>query len=402
MNVKIYPSKAEGKAIAPPSKSVAHRALICGALSGRSVIDNVAFSKDVTATLNCLSALGAGCSTDNDSVTLGGLNAFDPNESIVLDCFESGSTLRFLIPLCLISGKEITLKGANRLFERPLSIYEAICREQGMLFEKNENSVTLCGPLKSGNYRVNGDVSSQFISGLLFALPLLDGVSIVEIVGKLESASYVDITLGVLSDFGIKITRVGNRFIILGNQRYQGREYTVEGDYSNAAFLDAFNLIGGNVELCGLSHNTLQGDAAYKKIFEGLENGKKNFDLSDCPDLAPVLFALAAVKGGATFTGTARLKIKESDRGEAMARELKKFGVPVTVGENHVEIGSTFIKAPTETLFGHNDHRIVMALAVLCSIVGGEIQGAEAISKSYPDFFKVIQQLNIGLSTDEN
>lgn len=397
MKIKINPSTAVGTVQAPPSKSIAHRALICGALSGGSVIRNLAFSKDVSATVDCLSSLGASISVNENTVSTGGLDIFDPNQNAVLNCNESGSTLRFLIPLCLVSGKKTTFIGSKRLFERPLSVYEAICREQNILFEKGEHGLTVCGKLKSGNYRVKGDVSSQFISGLLFALPLLDGVSIIEVVGKLESEPYIDITLRVLAEFGIKITRVGSRFIILGNQRYQGREITVEGDCSNAAFLQAFNLIGGNVCVEGIPENTLQGDRVFFDIFEALKKGKREFDLSDCPDLAPILFAIAAVKGGATFNGTARLKIKESDRSESMTQELKKFGIDSEVGENYVKIGSSPIKAPTEILLGHNDHRIVMALSVLCTIFGGEIEGAEAVEKSYPDFFEVLKKLNIGL-----
>lgn len=402
MKVKIFPSVAEGTVTAPPSKSIAHRALLCGALSSGSTVSNIAFSKDISATVECLSALGAYCEANESNIKIGGLNITNPTDTAVLNCNESGSTLRFLIPLCLISGKKIKFVGAKRLFERPLSIYESICQEQGIFFEKSENGLTVCGKLKSGNYRIRGDISSQFISGLLFALPLLDGISIIEIIGKFESESYIDLTLQVLSEFGIKITRVGSRFIMLGNQRYQSRDYTVEGDCSNAAFLQALGFVGGKVTVEGISENTLQGDRVYNEIFASLENGIREFDLSDCPDLAPILFAVSAVKGGATFTGTARLKIKESDRSEAMAQELKKLGIEVEVGENRVRVVSSPLKSPAEALCGHNDHRIVMALAVLCTLVGGEIEGAEAVAKSYPDFFDVIKQLKIGLEIYED
>ena len=402
MKIKINPSVANGSVTAPPSKSIAHRAIICGALSGGSNIENVAYSKDIKATVECLSALGASVTANENSLNIGGMDAFNINENAILNCNESGSTLRFLIPLCLVSGKKTIFKGAFRLFERPLSVYESICREQGILFEKGTNSLTVCGKLKSGNYRVRGDISSQFISGLLFTLPLLDGVSIIEVIGKLESEPYIDLTLQALSKFGIKITRVGSRFIILGNQRYQSRGVTVEADCSNAAFLYAFNLFGGNVQVDGINKNTLQGDIVFYEIFEAIEKGKRQFDLSDCPDLAPILFAVAAAKGGATFTGTARLKIKESDRSEAMAQELKKLGVDVEIGENSVTVHSADVKAPKETLCGHNDHRIVMALSVLCTLVGGEIEGAEAVFKSYPAFFDALKKLNVGLEIYED
>ena len=402
MKIRINPSVACGAVKAPPSKSIAHRALICGALSGGSVINNLAPSKDIIATIDCLSAIGVDLTVNGNSFEIGGLDPFNVKENAVLNCHESGSTLRFLIPLCLVSGKKITFKGAKRLFERPLSIYESICQEQGILFEKGETELTVCGKLKSGNYRIRGDVSSQFISGMLFTLPLLDGVSIIEVIGELESKPYIDLTLQTLAEFGIKITHVGSRFIILGNQRYVSNELTVEGDCSNAANLYAFNLIGGNVTVEGINENSLQGDKVFYDIFKALETGKREFDLSNCPDLAPILFAVAAVKGGATFTGTARLKIKESDRSEAMAQELKKFGVDVEIGDNLVKIGSSTIKAPTETLCGHNDHRIVMALSVLCTVVGGVIEGAEAVEKSYPEFFNALRHLNIGFEFYED
>ena len=400
MNLKIFPSKANGEIYAPPSKSLSHRALICGALSSESKLTNVYGSHrsvDVGTTLNCLMHLGADICVHGERVTIGNFNPFNPNTDITLDCNESGSTLRFLIPLCLLCNKKITLTGAPRLFERPLTVYEDICREQGIMFEKNENSLTLCGKLKSGSYRVRGDISSQFITGLLFALPLLDGISILEITGKFESASYVDLTLQTLSAFGIKITRNANRFVILGNQKYKNSQFAVESDCSNAAFLEAFNYLGGNVRVMGINPNTLQGDRVYKDIFKAIGNGNNEVDLSDCPDLAPILFAVAAAKGGAKFVGTARLKIKERDRASAMQSELAKLGVPVTVGENEVIIGKAELKAPREILCGHNDHRIVMSLAVLCTLVGGEIEGAEAVSKSYPNFFDDIEKLQIKL-----
>ena len=285
MKIKIHPSVANGKVTAPPSKSIAHRALICGALSGGSVVKNVAFSNDVTATIDCLSALGASLNINGNSLNIGGLNIFSPQENAILNCNESGSTLRFLIPLCLVSGKKTTFKGAKRLFERPLSVYESICQEQGILFEKGENELTVCGKLKSGNYRLRGDISSQFISGLLFALPLLDGVSIIEINGNFESESYVDITLAVLNEFGIKITRAGNRFIILGNQRYKSCEFTVEGDCSNAAFLHALNVIGGSIEVGGIPKTRFKATECFLISFGKLKMESVNSTFPTAPTL---------------------------------------------------------------------------------------------------------------------
>ena len=399
MDIKIMPSKASGEITAPPSKSMAHRALIFGAFSEKSVIKNVAFSKDIEATIGCLKSLGAKIDINGNTVTVGGLVIKNIPENAVLDCFESGSTLRFFLPLCMAAGKSVTLKGAKRLFERPLSIYEEIAKEQCISFVKNEDSVTVCGNLKSGEYFVRGDISSQFITGLLIALPLLNENSSITVTGSLESASYIDLTLKAMRDFGIKITKKDNVFEICGNQRLKNTNYLVEGDCSNAAFLEAFNYIGGNVSVLGLDKNTLQGDRVYIDIFNGLKNGKKEFDLSDCPDLAPICFSLASVLGGGVFTGTARLKIKESDRALAMQTELKKFGINVLVQENRVIIENGILKTPNEILCGYNDHSVVMALSVLCSLVGGTVSGAQAVSKSYPSFFEDIS--NLGLDTNE-
>lgn len=399
MNVYIEPSRAVGRISAPPSKSMAHRALICGALSQGAVIRNIAYSKDITATLECLEKMGAITEKNNDTVKIGGLDLFSLETENELFCNESGSTLRFLLPLCMLSGNKAVLTGSERLFERPLSVYEDICREQAVYFEKNNNAVTVCGKIKSGNYSVPGNISSQFITGLLFVLPLLQGDSILEITEKFESSSYVDMTLYALKGFGIDIKRGENRFYIKGSQKYLPVEYTVEGDCSNAAFLEAFNLLGGDVRVSGISCDTLQGDRVYIDMFRALKKGEKRFDLSDCPDLAPVMFAMAACFGGAEFTGTARLRIKESDRGAVMAEELKKFGVECNVFENSVTVGSGGITKPKDMLFGHNDHRIVMALSVLCSVTGGIIAGAEAVSKSFPDFFEVINRIGIKVKT---
>ncbi len=402
MIVKIEKSIACGSVEAPPSKSMAHRALICGALSKESRIYNLAASEDIKATLSCLKALGARIEEKGAGLEIGSLDPVSVPENAELFCNESGSTLRFFIPLCMLSGKKITLKGSQRLFERPLSVYEEICKEQGIEMQKGEDSVTVCGRLKSGNYSVAGGISSQFITGLLFALPLLEGDSTLEVTGKFESASYIDLTLSALKDFGIEIERKANVFYIKGSQSYKNAEYKVEGDMSNAAFLEGFNLLGGKVCVEGINQNTLQGDRAYIRMFSELCSGKKSFDLSDCPDLAPVMFALAAEKGGANFTGTARLKIKESDRASAMAEELSKFGIDCEIKQNSVEIKKGKLAAPTETLWGHNDHRIVMALCLLLTKTGGSIEGAQAVKKSYPDFFEVIKNLGIGMEKYDN
>lgn len=401
MIATIEKGTAYGRVEAPPSKSVSHRYLICGALSGGSVIENVAFSEDIKATLNCLRALGADYEIDGSTVKIGGISPDKAVKSTELFCNESGSTLRFLIPLCLLFGQKITLKGTERLMSRSLAVYKDMCLSQGIEFSEDKESVTVCGKLSAGKYSVRGDVSSQFISGLMFALPLLENDSIIDITGAIESGSYLGMTVKALADFGIRISRTDEHTVFIkGNQTYKPRTLCVEGDYSNAAFLEAFNSVGGNVAVTGLKKDTCQGDAVYRKLFGKLVRGCPEIDISDCPDLAPVLMAVAAANNGVRLTGTHRLKIKESDRGKAMAEELSKFGCSVKVYENEIEVKKRGITTPTDILSGHNDHRIVMALSLLCSITGGSISGSEAVNKSFPDYFRRLSSL--GIKVEEN
>ena len=396
MIATIEKGTAYGRVEAPPSKSVSHRYLICGALSGGSVIENVAFSEDIKATLNCLSALGAEYEIDGSTVKTGGISPDKAVKCAELFCNESGSTLRFLIPLCLLFGQKITLKGTERLMSRSLAVYKEMCLLQGIEFTENKESVTVCGKLTAGKYSVRGDVSSQFISGLMFALPLLGSDSIIDITGALESGSYLGMTVKALAEFGVRISRTDEHTIFIkGNQTYKPRTLRVEGDYSNATFFEAFNSVGGNVAVAGLKKDTCQGDAVYRKLFGKLVRGCPEIDISDCPDLAPVLMAVAAANNGVKLIGTHRLKIKESDRGAAMAEELAKFGCNTEVWENEITVHSRALKTPELPLSGHNDHRIVMALSLLCSITGGSIYGAEAVNKSFPDYFRKLSSLGI-------
>lgn len=396
MKVTITPSTARGRITAPPSKSMAHRLLIAGALSADSEIQNLAWSEDIKATLSCLQALGASVNIDGDTVRIGGLSPAAMQTNEALYCRESGSTLRFLIPLCLLSSSPVTLTGEERLMQRPLGVYADICATIGLHFEQKDNTLTVCGPLVGGNFTVPGDISSQFITGLLFALPLAEQDSIIRIVGNTESRPYIDLTLKTLTDFGIILYGMGNSLLIPGRQTYRARRMSVEGDWSNAAFLEAFNLFGGEVTVDGLDEYSPQGDRVYRELFAQLDSANtRPIDLSDCPDLAPILFAVAAAKNGGEFVGTARLKIKESDRAVAMQTQLQKFGIAVTVQDDRVIVHKGTLRAPSAPLDAHNDHRIAMALSVLCSLVGGEIVGAEAVAKSYPAFFDDICDLGI-------
>ena len=385
---------------APPSKSAAHRALICGALAGGSRIENIDRSDDIQATERCLVALGAGLQDMGDAAIFGDFSFSDGTE--VLDCGESGSTLRFLIPLCLVTGNEYVLQGSDRLMCRPMGVYEDLCKERGLLFVKSGNRIRVKGPLNSGFYRVPGDISSQFISGLLFALPLLEGNSRIEIVRNLESRSYIDLTLQMMGYFGIRWERPAPEIILIpGGQKYSGRTIQVEGGYSNAAFFQAFNILGGKVGLTGLDAASLQGDRVSEAMLSAIAGGTPCLDLSDCPDLAPILFAVAAAKTGACFTGTERLRLKESDRVEAMQEELAKFGVLLETKCNSVTVTGSGLKRPRDVLWGHNDHRVIMALSVLCTVTGGVIEGAEAVRKSLPDFFERLCSLGIQVRKEE-
>ena len=439
MQVEIKPSVLHGTVTAPPSKSMAHRLLICAGLSeGESVVRRLAFSQDVKATIDCLRALGAEIRLDGDTAYVKGTDVRKKiGKTAVLNCNECGSTLRFFTPLCMLCGEERVLRGSPYLMTRPMDVYEKIARDQGIRFEKAEDHLTVEERLKSGVYEVAGNISSQFISGLLFTLPLLDGDSEIRILPPVESKPYIDMTVAALKEFGVQIelsnpqsrdTSVRDSFLagdgsplvlrtfpqrghlrkgslsmiyrIKGKQSYHPADVTVEGDYSNAAFFEALNYAGSSVRIEGLRENTLQGDSVYKILFKNIKDGIDPIDIADCPDLGPVLFAVAALCGGARFTGTRRLRIKESDRADAMRQELQKLGIGVEVGENEVIVHGGTLRQPTEVLSAHGDHRIVMALSVLLTVTGGVIDGAQAVNKSFPDFFEKLQSLGSEVKTD--
>lgn len=404
MELNIAQGHAHGVVQAPPSKSMAHRMLLCAGLAaGESVVHNVAFSEDILATLDVLRALGADCRIDGDTVTITGADAREANYDGVISCRESGSTLRFCIPLLLLSGNEFTLTGKGRLMHRPQDVYVDLCARQGLLFERGDETIRLRGPLHSGEYMLPGDISSQFISGLLFALPLKRQDSIIHILPPVESRSYIDITLQALGMFGVQAEwdeDDENTLLIPGSQHYTPGEVTVEGDYSNAAFFGALAALGDDVTVTGLQPS-LQGDRVYAHCFEQLRRGKATIDVTDCPDLGPILMATAAALHGALLTGTRRLRIKESDRGVVMAQELQKLGVRCIVQENTIEIFPG-IHAPDRPLLGHNDHRIVMSCAVLLTRTGGMLSGTEAVTKSFPGFFDRLRDIGIEVTEIEN
>ncbi len=397
MIVEIKPTHLQGSLKAPPSKSMGHRMLICAGLSrGESVVHGISDSEDMKATLDVLAGMGAAYQKEGDTVYIQGIDPTQAHPTSPLGCRECGSTLRFFIPLCLLTDTPVTLTGSPRLMERPLGVYEKLCAEQGLLYAPHveEHTLTVCGRLQGGDMTLRGDVSSQFITGLLFALPLCQHDSTLHILPPLESRPYIDLTLSAMNTFGVKATWLDDLTLhIPGGQTYQATTVLVEGDYSNTAFFDALTLLGHGVTVTEKPHNSLQGDQAYQTYYPLLETGHPTLDISHCPDLGPVIMALGATLHGVTLTGTQRLRIKESDRGVAMAQELAKFGVNVVVEDDTIHVSGQGFHAPEQILFGHNDHRIVMALCTLLTVTGGRLRGAEAVSKSLPNYFELLQDI---------
>ena len=404
-----------GSITAPPSKSMAHRAVLCAALAtGCSHITNLEFSKDISATLSAAAQLCARVQTGRADAVVEGLGHFGTLTAPV-DCCESGSTLRFLIPLASMTGHAVTFTGQGRLMERPQSVYETLYREQGLRFERSPDGLTVEGALRPGEYRLAGNVSSQFISGLLFALPLLDGDSVLHLIPPVESRSYIQMTRAVQSAFGVQSRWLDESTLeIPGRQQYHPCDYAVEGDYSQAAFPAVVGAVCGGVTLQGLSADTLQGDAVILDIlrrcgaaftctpqgivFERSELHGVDIDLADCPDLGPVLMVLGLLcKGTTVIRNAGRLRLKESDRIAAMEQELRACGGRVESEGSTITVhGCTgCLHTPAAPLHGHNDHRVVMSLTVLALCTGLEltVDEAESIQKSWPNFFEAVKPL---------
>lgn len=406
---KIFPSTISGAIKIIPSKSMSHRVLICAALAkGVSKISNIAFSDDVCATVNALRDMGL-CEyklIGGDCVISGGLNK---PEKELIDCAESGSTLRFLLPLALDKIKR-TFFGHGRLMQRPLHAYEQIFEHADII--RTEEALTICGELIAGNYELRGDLSSQFISGLLFALPLLKNESTITVTTELESKAYVEMTRDAQKLFGVHSEWRKNCIHIDKNQRYIPCNTTIEADYSHAAFFAAGAAISGEVVLKGLNINSLQGDKEILGILKCMgadvqwNNGevhiKKNtlkavdIDVSQIPDLVPILAVLAcATDGKMRIYHAKRLRYKESDRLYAITCELEKLGADITEYEDSLVINGTG-KLNGGVVDSHDDHRIAMALSIAACLADGEItiQHSSAVSKSAPEFFN--EFLSIG------
>ena len=408
MDLTIYPSKLAGEVTPPSSKSQAHRALIAAALGGGiSTISNLADSQDIQATRRCLSALGALV----EDLGPGTLRVHGLGNSIpqagpfpTLDCGESGSTLRFLIPVALLVQGQAAFTGRGRLMERPLAPYEDLFRGKGISWSMEHGVLTLDSgrgydrlALDPGEYRLPGDVSSQFITGLLFALPLLEGDSDLLLTAPLESRGYVDLTLDVLDRFGVVAEPRENGFHIPSGQMYQARDLAVEADWSQAAFWYAANHLGGQVDILGMDPASRQGDreiAAYSRMLA--RSGQVELDVSQCPDLAPPLAAMAAVRTGTTrLTNAARLRAKESDRLASVTRALRAMGGQVEEYADSLTIHGVKRLPGGGVVDCANDHRIAMMAAVCAASAEAPVKllGAECVRKSYPEFWTHFQSL---------
>ena len=386
-DVKISSSILKGTVIAPPSKSAAHRALICSFLAGGGTVSPIINSKDMEATVGVIDALKRGEST--------------------LDCIESGSTLRFMIPVAAAFGKEVTFIGQGRLPQRPIGEYLELLPKHNVNVKSDGGlPLTISGQLKNGSYEISGDVSSQYVTGLLLALADLEGDSAVILTTPLQSKPYVDMTVKVMKDYGVEIKETDFGYLIHGGQEFKRLDYTVEGDWSQAAFFLVAGAVGGDVTVAGLDINTTQGDKGINDVLTSFGadieiketrvrcvKGRLKgcvVDATDIPDLVPIVAVLGAFSSGKTIIkGAQRLRYKESDRIKSVVDNLKLIGADVTETEDGMIINGSE-RLHSARLKGYNDHRIVMAFSVAALFLDGEtvIDDAESINKSYPAFFE--------------
>ena len=413
MNVTIKPNKLSGTIQIPPSKSLSHRAIIAAALAeGESIISNVLYSKDILATIDAMRACGAEIKEYSDHLVIHGSKV--KRVKSMINANESGSTIRFMIPIALVCDEKIEFRGENHLVKRPLDTFLEIFDTQGIKYTRGEDYLPLkvYSGLKCGTFEVRGDISSQFITGLLYALPLLDGDSKIVITTNLESKGYIDLTLDMLKKFGIEIeNKEYKEFIIKGNQSYKPYNYTIEGDFSQSAFFLVADALGADIKLSCMNMDSHQGD---KKILLDMEDFGSNIifendllslenkalhgatiDFSQSPDLGPALTVLAALADGeSNFINAGRLRIKECDRITAMRIELEKMGAKIIEHKDGMTIYGVK-ELHGAIIDSHNDHRVAMAIAMASLKTKGDIKilNAGCVSKSFPNFFSVFESL---------
>lgn len=405
-SITLIPTKLNGSIQVPPSKSLAHRAIICASLArGRSIIRNIEYSKDIEATISCMKELGTIIFKHDDYLEIDGTTTFLKNKC-EMNCEESGSTLRFMIPISLVEFTNVHYIGKGRLGERPLDIYYNIFEKQGIpyLYREKVLDLYIQGRLSPDEFYIPGDVSSQFISGLLFALPLLDGDSIIHITSPLQSKGYIDLTLQMLEMYGIKIEYNNQKFYIKGNQSYKACDYTIEGDYSQAAFYLVAGALDNNIIIKGLNMNSLQGDkeaidiltrmgCTFVEVQEGYRVECKqlvatDIDASQCPDIIPVIaLACAKAKGVSRIYNAKRLRIKECDRLSATVEVLRCLGIDVLEKDDEMIITGSIINGGIVS--SYNDHRMAMMEAIASTVALDNIviDNKECVKKSYPSFW---------------
>lgn len=414
MDICIKPSKLKGTLDIPASKSIMHRSLICAALcDGSSTIHNSYISDDIKATMNCLENLGAEFEVFEDKIKVHGIKNIP--QSTVLDCNESGSTIRFFIPIAMALGVNTSFLGRGKLVTRPLHTYKKALKDKSVEFNYNGTLPCNCsGKLSGGEYTIEGNVSSQFITGLLFALPLLDSDSKITVTKPFESKSYVDITVNTLKSFGIEILNQDNTYYIKGNQKYKPTDYYVESDYSQVAFFLVANAFGSNIKLKTFFEKSTQGDSAIidilnnvgvKCTFDNNEintkiESKKPFDVdaNNIPDIVPILCVLAtSLNGVSKIRNVHRLKIKESDRIASTIDIITKLGGTIFYDETSdtITIMGGLSSFSGAVLDSFNDHRIAMCSAIASTNCTGDIiiKGANCVNKSYPTFFEDLKKL---------
>ncbi len=417
MDVTINPTLLRGKITPPPSKSQAHRLIIAAAFSDREcVISNVAFSQDILATLDAMTQLGASWETvDEHSVRIRGVRLGTPilHEDGLphLDCGESGSTLRFLIPIALAVAGGGVFTGRGRLMSRPQQPYFDLFEEKNIAYTIENEQLTVRGTLTSGTYALPGNVSSQFFTGLLYALALIDGESHIVSTTALESRSYIDLTIDALSSCGVAVTEVDGEqpaFSIIGGGTIRCADCAVENDWSQAGFYYAAKGVGNGIEICGMNPQSRQGDRAIAQQSLALTQvGEVILDVSDCPDLVPPLAVQAALRGQGNVTrieNAARLRMKESDRLTAVTTTLNAMGAKVQELEDGLVIHGADVLEGGVQVDSFNDHRIAMMAAMgatrCCNPI--TILGADCVKKSYPNFWEDYETLGGNIRREEN
>lgn len=405
--MKISPKTLKGNVLVPPSKSISHRALIAAGFAfGESVIGPLVFSNDIVATTEALEALGASVRPlGSDLFSVKGIGFSGEKKGPLIDqwtvaCNESGSTLRFLLPFSYLAKESIWL-GKGRLVSRPLTPYYDLFDGQNISHQTQSGQLPLkvVGGFGPGVFQMPGNISSQFVTGLLMALPLLHSDSVIELLSPLESEPYVDLTLEVLAKFGIRIEKShARRYEVKGGQSYMGTKYDIEGDYSQAAFWLVANSLGANVSVLGINPRSKQGDRVIVDLlsdYDWVEGENRRIDVSNCPDLVPILAVKAALSPGVTRIEKAeRVRLKESDRLLAIQTELNKLGAHIEMAEDGLIIrGVRVLNGGAVDAWG--DHRIAMALAIASQKCDGpiELSGYKSVEKSYPDFWEVFKRL---------